>query len=89
MHVVAERVAGVVLHVADEDVVPVDDVEGAVGRKLEVHGAEVAVFALEEIVAELGLPAGAVVLDLMLLDAEESDGVCEDDVALHFVGEVP
>jgi len=41
--VVAEGIAGAVLHVADEDVVPVDEVEGAIGREFEIDGAEVAI----------------------------------------------
>jgi len=88
MHVVAQRVTRVVLHVTDEDVVPVDDIKAAIRCELDVHGAEVAVFADEQILTEAGLPAGAVVFDFVLLDAEETDGVGEDDVALHFIGEV-
>ena len=88
MDVVAQRIAGVVLHVADEDVVPVDDVERAVGRELEVHGAEVAVGAFQQILAVRGFPAGAVFLDLVLLDAEEADGVAQQDVALDFIREM-
>jgi len=86
--VVAERIAGGVLHVADEDVVPVAEVEGAVGCELVVDGAEVTVGGGEEVVAVSGLVAGFGVEDLMLFEAEEADGVSEDDVALDFVGEV-
>jgi hypothetical protein len=42
---VAERIACAVLHVADEDVVPVDKVERAIGRELEVNGTKVATIA--------------------------------------------
>lgn len=56
--VIAEGVAGAVLHVADEDVVPVAEVEGAIGRELVVDGAEVAVGGFEEVVAMLGFIAG-------------------------------
>jgi hypothetical protein len=86
--VVAEGVAGIVLHVTDEDIVPVDDVERAVWGEFEVDGAEVAVVGLEEVVAEFGFPAGAFVIDGVLFDAEEADGVAEEDVALNFVREV-
>jgi hypothetical protein len=86
--VVAERVAGVVLHVTDEDIVPVDQVERAIWGELEVDGAEVAVVGLEEVVAEFGFPAGAFVIDGVLFDAEEADGVAEEDVALDIVREV-
>ena len=41
--VVAERIACGMLHVADEDIVPVAEVEGAIGCKLVVDRSEVAV----------------------------------------------
>ena len=86
--VVAEWIAGAVLHVADEYVVPVDDVERAVGGELHVDGAEVAVGAGEQVVAVGAFVAGAVVGDLVLFGAEEADGVVDEDVALDVVGEV-
>ena len=89
MVVVAVGIAGVVLHVTNQHVVPIDDVEGAIGGELEVDGAEVGIGAGEQILAEGGFPAGAVVLDLVLLDAEKADRVAKDKVALHFLGEVP
>ena len=46
--VVAVRIARVVLHVADEDVVPVDHVERAVGRGVGVDRAEAFVGGGEE-----------------------------------------
>ena len=49
--VITERIAGAVLHVADENVVPVDDEEGAIRGELEVDGAVVAVLGDDEIVA--------------------------------------
>lgn len=41
--VIAEGIAGAVLHVADEDVVPVAEVERAIGREFQIDGPEVAV----------------------------------------------
>ena len=86
--VVAERIAGVVLHVPDEDVVPVDDIQRAVGREFEVAGAEIAVGGFQEIVAECRFVSGAVVRDGMLLYAEEADGVSDQYIALDLVGEM-
>ena len=85
--VVAQRIARGVLHVADEHVVPVDDVEGAVGRELEVDGAEVSVGGLIRS-WRLRLDGGAVVDGVVLLDAEEADRVAGEEVALDFIGEV-
>ena len=88
MHMVAQRVTRVVLHVTNKNVVPVDHIKTAIGREFEIYGTEVAIFADKKVLAKAGLPAGAVVFDLVLLDAEETDRVGKDDIALHFIGEV-
>ena len=73
--VIAERVAGAVLHVADENVVPVAEVEGAIWPKLVIDGAEIAVGRFEEVVAMLGFVAGFGIKDLVLFEAKKADGV--------------
>ena len=40
VHVVAVRVARIVLHVANENVLPIDDIERAVGCKFKIDRAE-------------------------------------------------
>ena len=66
MHVVAVRVACVVLHVANKNVLPIDDIERAVGCKFKIDGPKVG--SLEtKILAKLRGEAGAVLDDLMLL----------------------
>jgi hypothetical protein len=86
--VVAVRVARVVLHVADQGVVPVDDIERAIGRELEVHRAEVAIGGGDQVSDQLALVAGAVFADLAHAGAEEADAVADHESALHVVGEV-
>ena len=86
---IAQWITGVVLHVTDKDVVPVDHVEGTVGGELNVGGAEVAVRRSEEIMAGGCFPSRSLVLDLVLLDAEKPDRVREDEITLDLVGEMP
>ncbi len=64
--VVAKRIAGIVLHVTDEDVLPVNHIERAVRGELEIRRTEVSVGGFHEIVAEGGLVAGAVIDDGVL-----------------------
>ena len=95
VRVVAVGVADVVLHVADDHVVPVGDVERAVGAHDRVGGPEVAVLALEERphrgapdLARLPARVVAVAVEVILLHAEEPDRVADEEVLLHVVGEV-
>ena len=87
--IVAERVAGRVLHVADQRVVPVDKIEAAIGADLQVAGTEIAVVRLDQVLPEVALDLRAVLDDFKVLDAEEADRVGVEVVALHLLGEVP
>ena len=88
--VVAAGVTHIVLHVADDDVLPVGHVHGAVAADFEIRRAEVAIFGrLDEV---LGFRAAHVAvfigLHRVLLDAEEADGVEDEEIALIFLGKV-
>ena len=67
---------------------PVGEVERTVRGELHRDRAEVAVLGLQEVVAEGQLEARALLRDRVLLGPEEADGVVDQDVALHVVGEV-
>ena len=79
--VVAVRVAHVVLHVADDGVGPVGDVQGAVGTDLQVGGAEIGIARHDDRLDLPGRDLGAVVLHLVLEHAEEADRVADQEVA--------
>ena len=85
--VVAAFVAEVDLAVLDDRVVPVGDVECAVGAHLEVDGAERAVGAGDDVAELLGGEAGGVVGDLEAIDAVAAE-VAGDEIALPFGREV-
>lgn len=86
--VVAIRIARVVLHVADEGVVPVHDIERAIGGELEVHGPEVAIGGGNQVGDEFALVASAVLADLAHAGAEEADAVADHEGTLMRVGEM-
>ena len=89
MVVVAVGVAERVLHVADQRVEPVDDVQRAVGAELDVDRAEVRVGRLAAAARRLvGREARAVLLHLVAADALEADAVVEQEVALGLGREV-
>ena len=87
MGLIAVWVTNVVLHVADDDVLPVGDIERSIAADLEVGRAEVAVAGDEQI---LGLSAPDVALVIIfhrvLLDAEEANGVADEKVTVVFLG---
>ena len=85
---VAVRVARVVLHVPDQRVVPIEEVERTIGRELQVHRAEVAVGGTEQVAIGLAHEACAVVALRPEADAQEADRIARHEVALVRVGEV-
>ena len=76
MLLVAVRVADVVLHVADDDVLPVGNIESSVVTDLKVGRAHVAIAGDKQVI-RLSPPniALVIVLERVLLDPEESDSV--------------
>ena len=89
MGVVTERVASIVLHVTNERILPVQNIERTIWGELEVHGTEVFIAAHQQILAECCLPTGALILNLVLLYSKKADAVTENNVALYFVGKMP
>ena len=88
MVVVAPLVAQRVLHVADQGVEPVDQVERAVRRELQVDGPEVDVRRVEEGLDLLRGEARILLDHAVLLDALKADRVVDQEVALGLVGKV-
>ena len=88
MNMVAQRIASAVLHVADKLVLPVHHIERSIGCELKIHGTEIGIGRNEQVLAVVALVTRAVVFQRVLLDAEEADGVAEQEVALHVVGEM-
>ena len=93
MHRVPARVAQVVLHVADDGVVPVGEPDGAVGPHLDVRGTEVGIGARHDRL-HLDRPGERVHgrirggLERVAQDALKPDDVAHEEVALERLGEV-
>jgi hypothetical protein len=88
VHDVPARIAQRVLHVPDQRVEPVAEVQRAIGPHLHGDGTEIGIRGLQQ---RLDLDAGeprAVLDRAVLLDAVEPDDVRDQEVALHLVGEV-
>ncbi len=88
VRLVAPGVPYRVLHVPDERVEPVHDVERAVGPELQRDGPEVRVGRLQERFDLDAAEPRPVFDDAVLLGAEKADRVVDQEVALRVVGEV-
>ena len=84
---VALGVAQAVLHVADQWIEPIHEIERAVGAHLQIDGAEVWICGLDHVPASVGKDARAVGAQLVGADALETDRVADQVVALDFGGE--
>ena len=89
VQVIARGVAEVVLHVPDDRVVPVGEVEGSVGTDLGIHRPEVLVGRAQNRLDLGDLQAGAIFTDLVVQQPSEPDRVERDEIALHRLGKVP
>src|SRR5205807_3780673 len=86
---IAVGVAYVVLHVADDRVLPVEEVDGAVRRNLDVRGTETWITGKDDLVGLSAGEARILVADFVLQNTLETDDICHEQVALHVLREVP
>ncbi len=85
---VATWIAHVMLHVTDDRVLPVGEVNRAVGTDLEVHRSEVGVGRSDDRLHFHAANARAVLFQTVLENSLEADHVAHEEVALQFFGEV-
>ena len=76
------RVPHVVLHVPDDRVGPIGDIERTVATDLDVGRAEVWIARDEDRLDFLGGDIRSVVFDFMLENTEEADAIADQEVAL-------
>src|SRR5262249_4594290 len=76
-------------HVANDRVVPIEEVESTIRADAKVRGPEVRVRRGEQAFLFGADKAGSLVLELVLKDALEADDVADQQVALHRLREVP
>ena len=77
MNVVTQWVTGVVLHVANQNIMPVNDVQRAVRSKFHVNGSEISIFAHKQIHAVLAFKTRTVVLQSMLFHPQKSNRIVD------------
>ncbi len=80
---VAFGIAQIVLHVADQRVEPIDDIECSIGTELHIDRAEVGIAAGEQRFDRRSFEAAAFFGHPVVQRAEEADRVVDDVVALH------
>jgi hypothetical protein len=61
MYMIAKWVSGVVLHVTNQDVMPVGDIQGTIRGELQVYWPEVPVIRLYKILAMIAFITSAIV----------------------------
>ena len=90
MLVVPIGIPNVVLHVTDDHILPIRDIERAILTELNVGRTEVFVLANQQVldrlapdIAGLGIP-----IELVLLKPEKADRVADQEIALQPIREV-
>ena len=68
-------IARVMLHMADEWIMPIDDVERTIGRDFQIDRTVIAVTGNSHVLPELGFEPGSVLQHLVLLGTQKTDGI--------------
>src|SRR4051794_7880786 len=86
---VAIGVAEMMLHVADDWVLPIGHIDRTVGSDVHGGGAEVSVAGTNQVLHPLAFEARAFLVDFDTIDALEADDVAVQKIALEFLREMP
>src|SRR5260370_28424792 len=89
MSLVPTWIAQVMLHVSDDGILPVEEVDGAVRADLDSVRAEIRVGGINDRLQFSAAVARAVFADLVLEDALEADHVGDEVIALEIIGKMP
>ena len=89
VRVVAIGVAGTVLHMSYQGVLPVDHIEGTVGSEFQIGRTKIQVFGNDQILPECGAETWVLINHPVLFGAEESNIVVDQNITLNFIGKVP
>src|SRR4051794_5376231 len=80
---VAAGVAQMVLHVPDDRVLPFQEINSPVRADFDIDGTKVGIIGLHQRLDFCSNKAGIFVRDLVLQNAEETDDVSDEQIALH------
>ena len=88
MRMIAKGVTRIVLHMADQHIMPVSDVKRSVRGELQVYRPEVFVVRLYKILAMAAPVAGAIICQRMLFCAQEAYCIIDEKITLNIVGKM-
>ena len=83
MDVIAAGIAEMMLHVADDRVLPLQEINRAVGANFDVGWPEIGIIGLDERLDFGANETGICVRDFVLQDTEKTDDVWDEQIALH------
>ena len=89
MLMISIGITGIVLHVSNQCILPIDDIERAIRCEFEVGGSKVQVLGNKKILSVFSSKSGVLIDDLMLLRSKLSDVVVNQNITLDFVREMP
>ena len=82
---VTQGISCIVLHVSDEDIVPIHNVEGAIWGSFHINGSKIPIRGNDQILSPLAGKADSVIQHLVLLGTQKSDGIVDDHIALNVI----
>ena len=85
MHMVTQRISCIVLHVSNQDIVPIHNVEGTIWGSFHIYGSKISIRGYHEILPPLRCKANRVIQHLVLLGTQKSDGIVDDQIALNIL----
>src|SRR5690606_28942133 len=88
MRMITKWVTRIVLHMSDQHIMPVGNIQRTIRSKFKIDRPEVIVRLYEQILSVPAFITGAFVGKRMLLGSQETNGIVDQEIALHLIWEM-
>ena len=84
MNMISQWISGIMLHVSDKNIMPIDQIKRTIGGKFHINGSKIPVCSNDQILSVFRFIPGATIPDFMLLHSQKSYGIIYQHIPLHF-----
>ena len=85
MNMISQGISGIMLHVSDKNIMPIDQIKRTIWGKFHVNRPKIPVCSNDQILPVFRFISGATIPDLMLLHSQKTYGIIYQHISLNFL----
>ena len=88
MNVITQRISGIMLHVADQSIVPIGYVKRSIRGEFQIDRPKIQVVRRKQVLTPFGSETRSLLHQLMLFSSKEANSIVEKQVTLNVLRKV-